>query len=244
MEAIIKKGGLKVDGSTLFSNNNTSAAGGAPADGTVPVGGDSAVINADDLLGTTDDGGAATVTPDPAAADPSVSLGQIGDPLAGTDDVADTTTTEEDDIVPNDTITTNDWSKVGDVKQEEEPAPELPNLLIGSEPEEEPAPEIVEEPAPVPFASELKFKLPGIDDPEKIAFIKTYTQEFDDALKWRELELHEQFREPLRISRPCRLLVFSLGILQPLLALLYLVSVHGQLYQWHPKSSEPNQLRA
>ncbi len=55
------------------------------------------------LRGTTDDGGAATVTPDPAAADPSVSLGQTGDPLAGTDDVADTTTAEEEAIVTNDT---------------------------------------------------------------------------------------------------------------------------------------------
>jgi hypothetical protein len=173
-----------VDIPTLFSEDNTSATGSAPADGMAPASDDSAIINTDELLGTASDG---VATDDTAAAesDSGVPTGQIGDPLAGVDDSAtddSATTDEEDDIVPNETITTNDWSKVGDVRPDEMPTmvvPESPALGEALEPEI--VPEIVPE-AP-PFASELKYKLPGVDDPEKIAFIKTYTEEFDEALK-------------------------------------------------------------
>jgi hypothetical protein len=158
--------------------------------GAVPASNGSAVISTDDLLGGTSDD-TTTVTPDPVT-DSTAPTGQIGDPLAGLGDDSTNATVntaapgENDDIVPNDTITTNDWSKVGEIKPDEPPAQEPVTPILPEDPEPEPeiTPEIAPEPAPeVPFASELKYKLPGIDDPEKIAFIKTYTQEFDDALK-------------------------------------------------------------
>ena len=180
---------------TSFSSDDAS---------TVSSDNDSAVISTDELLnGANDD--TATATPDPAA-DSVVVTGQIGDPLADVSDdaVANPAVPEVlDDIVPNETITTNDWSKVGEIKPNEPSAPEpiMPPILV-EPPKEEPeaAPETTAttpktvpettaisekapEPEEVPFASELKFKLPGVDDPEKMAFIKTYTQEFDDALK-------------------------------------------------------------
>jgi hypothetical protein len=173
-------------GSTLFNNNDDTSAASTSSD--------SAVINTDDLLGGAGNS-TATATPDPAA-DSTRPTGQVGDPLASVSDESANATVGavinegSDDIVPNETITTNDWSRVGEVKQNEPEPPQTPALL--EEPEEESAeiaPEIVPEPAPTsdpevpPFASELKFKLPGVDDPEKIAFIKTYTEEFDEALK-------------------------------------------------------------
>ena len=164
-----------MDGSTLFSNNGTGVADNASTDNVMPVSDDSAVINADALLGvSTDDN--ATTTDNDSAGVATDAIGQIDDPLVGADDVA-----EEDDILPNDTITTNDWSKVGEVKPPEEEVVPEPLIL----PTEEKPEETIEEPVPeiVPFASELRFAAPGVDDPEKIAFIKTYTQEFDDALK-------------------------------------------------------------
>jgi hypothetical protein len=171
-----------VDVPTLFSGSSDAGSTGvAPAGDATLAGDDSAAINTDELLGT------AAVTPDPATT-PSEPVGQVGDPLAGTDDAnaaanSDTANTE-DDIVPNDTITTNDWSKVGDVKPEDQPVETPPVLpMPDGEPEEEIIPEIVAEPEAPPFASELKYKLPGVDDPEKVAFIKTYTEEFDEALK-------------------------------------------------------------
>ena len=176
-----------MDGTSgLFGSSSTGAAGD-----------DTAVINTDDLLGGSS-GAAATPVSTPGDDAAIAAVGQIGDPLAVADDAdvaADPTeeTAVEDDIVPNETITTNDRSKVGDVKPEEEQAASELFSVLPPEPEEEPeiVPEIIPQPQPpqpepepeVPFASELKFKLPGVDDPEKVAFIKTYTQEFDDALK-------------------------------------------------------------
>jgi hypothetical protein len=171
--------------STLFSDDNSAA----------PASDGSAAISTDDLLSGTDDNSTTTATPDPATdAATATPTGQIGDPLAGaSDDSTDGTTDatvpnlgENDDIVPNDTITTNDWSKVGDVKTDEPPAEEPFVPTFTPTPVSEPAPEIQPEPAPtpeVPFASELKYKLPGVDDPEKVAFIKTYTEEFDEAMR-------------------------------------------------------------
>ncbi|MCL2173733.1 hypothetical protein FWH58_00295 [Candidatus Saccharibacteria bacterium] len=227
-----------MDVSTLFSEDNASASS-APADSVAPVGG-SAAIDADSLLGAENSDPAAATTPDPTTASPRASTTQIGDPLAGTDDSTTTTTAppvadQDDDIIPNETIATNDWSKVGETRPpsapvedmsvllpteyEEEPALELPPELMppapakaASEPEltpeqiipepsipepsipepvvpepvmPEPEPAMPETttPEPPPFASELKFKMPGVDDPDKVAFVKTYTEEFDEALR-------------------------------------------------------------
>jgi len=207
-----------VDVSTLFSDDIGSAAGGAPANDVTSTDGD----DNDDLAN--DD------TATPVMPDPNAPTGKIGDPLADVDDptTSSTPTTPptppaDDDIVPNETITTNDWSKVGEIKRKELPMEDLPPIIIPTQPLPPPkepeipqaaeitpeqlitpeaelspeiatpevAPEVMPEITPgitpetasevPPFASELKFKLPGIDDPEKAAFVKTYTEEFDDA---------------------------------------------------------------
>ena len=192
-----------MDSSTLFNSDDASTAGSAAT-----VSDNSAAINADELLGTTDDAATTTTTvttPDPVA-DSNAPTGRIGDPLADADDSVAAPVPEEDDIVPNETITTNDWSKVGEVKPKESPTDTTPYYTDteaippqeGLEPEIVPAalpsptppPEIVPplppESAPEveapPFASELKFKAPGVNDPEKMSFIKTYTEEFDAAM--------------------------------------------------------------
>lgn len=166
-----------MDVSTLFGNDSTGATGGVSAGGATPVNDNSAVISTDVLLGAAGEDSAATTASDSIAG--MSTFGQIGDPLAGASDA--TTATDDGDIALNDTITTtNDWSKVGDVEQRVESAPE-----VAIEPPANPMPEPISEPAPVPtampFAPSPTYSAPGVDDPEKIAFIKTYTQEFDDA---------------------------------------------------------------
>jgi hypothetical protein len=178
------------DSSTSVSDNDDAVA--------APASDNSAVISTDDLLaGDSTSSDVDTANSDSAASPtaPGAPTGQIGDPLAGIGDdnaVASTDQPkkdENDDILPNETITTNDWSKVGQVK------PNEPAAGLTFTPAVEETPVVVNEDtatstptetelAPgVPFASELKYKLPGVEDPEKIAFIKTYTEEFDDALK-------------------------------------------------------------
>ena len=174
-----------MDAPTFFSEDSTSTAGSTPVDDATSTADDSAVINTDALLDTADD---ASVTTTASATTPT---GQIGDPLAGVDDPSASANPvvddKDDDIVPNETITTNDWSKVGEVKPNEPPAEELPTAIIPPQPAKEPESEVPQELETSeieipPFASELKYKGPGVDDPEKIAFVKTYTEEFDDAL--------------------------------------------------------------
>ena len=142
----------------------------------------------------------------------------LGDPLAGMPAGSDAAATADDAtataadnqatdaptapimldgqvLVPNQTIDTNDRSKVGDLKDLEKPKPEpisadLANFLgVPVPPQPEPEPVTAPEPTPPTdataddaAASVVVPEPPAPEDPEKTAFIKTYTQEFDDAL--------------------------------------------------------------
>lgn len=80
-----------------------------------------------------------------------------------------------DDIVPNETVTTNDSSVVGEVKE-----PELEDIDQGPTVEPfVPEPEIAVVPEPETVATS---ELSPPEDPEKTDFIKTYTAEYDDSL--------------------------------------------------------------
>jgi hypothetical protein len=103
----------------------------------------------------------------------------LGDPLASvpaddaaTDDAAVKYDIPGEEIVPNDTVTTNDDSDVGEFKAIVPPAPVIEMPL----PEPEPIMPVDPQPLVPPVM------LPQPEDPAKVAFIKTYTKEFDDAL--------------------------------------------------------------
>ncbi len=125
----------------------------------------SPVVDVNSLLGDDANGTAPTSTDDNAAATGDDQSVASFDPL--------------DVIVPNETITTNDSTVVGEAKELEpeedssEPTvePFIPEPAV--QPEIPSAPEMVVAPEPVPAP---------IEDTEKTDFIKTYTAEYDEAL--------------------------------------------------------------
>jgi hypothetical protein len=137
-------------------------------------------------------------------------MGVLGDPLATApaDDAATASTAADDQtsddqskpivldgqiLVPNQTIDTNDRSKVGDLKDLEKPKRESINAdvanFLGVPTPPQPEKSADDEPAAPATEPDLATELPAPvsmpepEDPEKTAFIKTYTQEFDDALR-------------------------------------------------------------
>lgn len=100
--------------------------------------------------------------------------------LLGDDNDSDgsaTTTSQMNDIVPNETVTTNDSSVVGEVKESE------PEDLDQGPTVEPFIPEPVSEVEPPLEAETIPTSglLPS-EDPEKTDFIKTYTAEYDESL--------------------------------------------------------------
>lgn len=123
----------------------------------------------------------------------------LGDPLASlpSDDATDDgekSKTQLDDpentflddgrIVPNETVSTNDKSAVGEFRKTESADITADFINPAANDTEVSTPESSNLPESLPestIATPVLIKKPE-DDPEKIAFIKTYTQEFDDTL--------------------------------------------------------------
>ncbi|HMQ09044.1 MAG TPA: hypothetical protein PKC31_00400 [Candidatus Nanoperiomorbaceae bacterium] len=125
----------------------------------------SPVVDVNSLLGD-DASGTASASTDDSAATPSDDQSTVSlDPL--------------DVIVPNETITTNDSTVVGEAKEAGQPEdsseptvePFIPEPAV--QPEITSVPEAVVAPGPAPAP---------VEDVEKTDFIKTYTAEYDEAL--------------------------------------------------------------
>ncbi|MGE5309686.1 MAG: hypothetical protein ACM3JF_01235 [Sphaerimonospora mesophila] len=160
-----------MDISGMFNEAGQNTDGNGTTDMAAGV---SPVVDVNSLLGDTDtDANANDATTQPAtddnatATDDSQSLA-MPDPL--------------NDIVPNETVTTNDSSVVGETK-----APDADET--GQEPTVEPfIPDPIQQPeiAPLPDPTAIiapEILPPAPEDPEKVEFIKTYTAEFDESLR-------------------------------------------------------------
>lgn len=156
-----------MDISGMFEETGQNAAKG---DSVSSSGSQSAAINVDGLIGADSSATNGGATTDNAATN-------MVDPLSF-----------KDGIIPNETVTTNDLSVVGEAKPpEEEPEPTVEPFMPELEPKPAPEPEAVEpEPEPpiiAPTITEPTMTISEPDDPEKEDFIKTYTAEYDDTLR-------------------------------------------------------------
>ena len=135
----------------------------------------------------------ATPPADGAATDPATAT--TDDAMAKTDGAASATTLDNGQIVPNDTVSTNDQSAVGEFKPT--PPPDFSQQFAVPDPIAMPAPTPRPEIQPVAEQPEVNADPPAVpeppimpppvvveepEDPDKITFIKTYTKEFDDEL--------------------------------------------------------------